>query len=376
MIDLKHDLVTNRRWTLLRLFVTLDGRSWSTVHSRSGGRMGEDKQPVKPMSNSPWNNRTSCHAVPALISGWGMAGLMAITIGVTVAMRGPLDEWPMFWQAAVGIVVGWTVLMLCAPWRLIHMFRNQRRVMRELSAVLETYFADRGTPRISKVLCERQDEIGRLARAATDICAELDACRKQRCALQRSMNEKIVRETRLATSQLHLQACTDPLTGLGNRRGMTRWLDEYFSAQGKADAWMIAMAMDIDLFKPVNDILGHETGDACLAFLGELLGMSMQNGHCAARLGGDEFLVLMTGLEVDEAHDLAQHISKLFNQMPWPHAKPQRPTLSIGLAHGEAREHQDVESIIRMADQALYASKREGRNRTTAVGTQAQQAAA
>lgn len=331
---------------------------------------------IKHMAHAPWTNRTSCHAVPALIGGWGMAGLMAITIGVTVAVRGPLSDWPAFWQGALGIVVGWTVLMLCAPWRLIHMFRNQRRVMRELSATLEIYCAERGTPRVSKDLRERHDEIGRLARAANDICAELDACRKQRCALQRSMNDKIVRETRLATSQLHAQACTDPLTGLGNRRGMTRWLDEYFAEQDKTDAWMIAMALDIDLFKPVNDVLGHETGDACLAFLGELLSMSMQHGHCAARLGGDEFLVLMTGLDVDEAHELAQHIATLFNQMPWPHAEPQRPTLSIGLAHGAARSHDDVEQIVRMADQALYASKRKGRNQTTAVGAQSTQKAA
>lgn len=294
-----------------------------------------------------------------------MAGLMAITIAVTVAVRSPLDHWPTFWQAAIGISIGWTVLMLCAPWRLIHMFRNQRRVMRQLAANLEVYGGARGTPRMSQELRDRSDEIGRLARATADICAELDACRKQRGALQRSMNDHVVRETKLATSHLSQQACTDPLTGLGNRRGMTRWIEEYFAGKRDGDAWMIAMTLDIDLFKPVNDLLGHEAGDQCLAFLGELLSMANQHGHCAARLGGDEFLVLMTGVEIDDGHALARHVSTLFNQMPWPHTKPQRPTLSIGLAQGPARHPDDVEPILRCADEALYASKRKGRNQMT-----------
>lgn len=296
-----------------------------------------------------------------------MAGLMAITIAVTVAVRSPFDHWPTFWQGAIGIAVGWTVLMLCAPWRLIHMFRNQRRVMRQLAANLEVYSNGRGTPRVNQELRNRSDEIGRLARAAADICAELDACRKQRGALQRSMNDHVARETKLATSHLHMQACTDPLTGLGNRRGMTRWIEEFFAGDRDCDEWMIAMTVDIDLFKPVNDMLGHETGDACLAFLGELLSMSVHHGHCAARLGGDEFIVLMAGVDIEDGHALAKHISMLFNQMSWPHTKAQRPTLSIGLAHGTAREPSDVEAIMRAADQALYVSKRNGRNQATMV---------
>ena len=344
--------------------------------TRPGSGASGQASPIFIMAQSRWTTYKSCHAVPALIGGWGMAGLMAITVAVTVSIRGPFDGWPAFWQGATGIAVGWTVLMLCAPWRLIHMFRNQRRVMRELAATLESFAAARGTPRPSRDLRQRSDEIGRLARAAADVCTELDACRKQRSALQRSMNDHIVRETRLATSQLHQQACTDPLTGLGNRRAMTRWLEDYFAVSGQRDAWMIAMAVDIDLFKPVNDLLGHETGDACLAFLGELLGMSMQDGHCASRLGGDEFLVLMTGVELDEADALAKHISALFNQMPWPHSTPQRPTLSIGLAHGAARRPDDIDAIVRAADQALYNSKRKGRNRTTLIGREQDEAAA
>jgi len=307
----------------------------------------------------------TAHTVPALIGGWGMAGLMGMTIAVTVALRNPLDGLGVFLEALLGISAGWAVLMLCAPWRLLRLFRDQRRIVRRIAAQLEAAVESRAAPGLSDALTTRPDALGRMARAAECITGELDACRKQRRALQRSMHERIDRETRRATADLHQQASTDPLTRLDNRRGMNRWLTELFADTTERRARLVALVVDIDLFKPVNDTLGHDVGDACLSFLGELLSTTISAGHCAARLGGDEFVVLMPETQLEDARWTADRITALFRQMPWPYSEPNRPTLSIGLAAGSAASHDEVEHIIRTADQALYASKRGGRGCTT-----------
>lgn len=316
------------------------------------------------MSNHQQRNQSG-HAVSALIGGWGMAGLMGLTLAVTVALRGPFDTLPTFVQGLLGIAAGWTILMLCAPWRLLSLFRHQRRTIGRLAAQLESISADRACPRLPHELLTRQDEIGRLCRAVQDVACELDNCRRQRRSLQKSMNHRITSETRRATAQLHSQATTDPLTGLGNRRHVHRWVTEMLDGDdaARADTTLVAMAVDIDLFKPVNDLLGHDAGDECLTFLGELLRSSIRHGHCAARLGGDEFIVLMTDISVEQAGVVAERLSTLFAQMPWPHLEPRRPTLSIGLAEATAAQHDDIEALIRAADQALYTSKRNGRGR-------------
>jgi diguanylate cyclase (GGDEF)-like protein len=117
------------------------------------------------------------------------------------------------------------------------------------------------------------------------------------------------------------------------------------------------------LFKQVNDTLGHEVGDRCIEFLGELLMSGLRQEDRAARLGGDEFVVLMPGQRVDEAERAAARLASLFAQMPWTHEQPPRPTLSIGLAEVWPGELDDPMELIHRADEALYAAKRGGRNR-------------
>ncbi len=317
--------------------------------------------------SKPSQRNNSGHAVPALIGGWGMAGLMSLTIAVTVAVRGPFDSLPLAVQGLLGISAGWTILMLCAPWRVLKLFRNQRRVIRQLAAHLESQAVDRASVRVPNALMERDDEIGRLSRAVFEVSRELESCRRQRRSLHKSMNHRITTETRRATAELHSQATTDPLTGLGNRRYLHRWVSLLMSCDDQPcqGDTLVAMAIDIDLFKPVNDVLGHDAGDACLSFLGELLRSSTRQGTCAARLGGDEFIVLMSNLSVQQAAAVAERISTLFAQMPWPHSQPSRPTLSIGVAEAEAFDHDAVDALIRLADQSLYQSKRSGRGRVT-----------
>ena len=121
------------------------------------------------------------------------------------------------------------------------------------------------------------------------------------------------------------------------------------------------MLIDVDHFKKINDELGHEAGDECLVFLANLLQSSLRGGDHALRIGGDEFIVLMPGLESDQARAVAERLSVLFSQMPWSHPKPPPPTLSIGLATAGPGQLRDPNELIRRADAAMYAAKRQGR---------------
>ena len=256
---------------------------------------------------------------------------------------------------------------MCAVAGAADLFRNQRRVIRQLAAHLESQTADRANVRVPSELLQRNDEIGRLSRAVSEASRELENCRRQRRSLHKSMNHRITAETRRATAELHSQATTDPLTGLGNRRYLHRWASVLLTSddvQRTCDS-LVALAIDIDLFKPVNDVLGHDAGDDCLTFLGDLLQSSIRQGHCAVRLGGDEFIVIMSEVDVQQGASVAERISMLFAQMPWPHVEPGRPSLSIGVAEHDVTSHDDVDGLIRLADQALYASKRGGRGRVT-----------
>ena len=100
--------------------------------------------------------------------------------------------------------------------------------------------------------------------------------------------------------------------------------------------------------------------------IGEILQSSVRSRDVAIRLGGDEFLVLLPGSGIREAAAFADRISGLIAGSPWESSSVHRPTLSVGIAIMPESGSDDLELLLRRADQALYTSKRAGRNRVTA----------
>src|SRR4051812_45157086 len=94
------------------------------------------------------------------------------------------------------------------------------------------------------------------------------------------------------------EALVDPLTGLANRRGLHRRLEE---ALGEPDARAALLLLDVDAFKDVNDTLGHDAGDLVLRQVARRLEHVALEADLLARVGADEFAVLLTGEEADEA---------------------------------------------------------------------------
>ncbi|WFE30805.1 bifunctional diguanylate cyclase/phosphodiesterase [Solwaraspora sp. WMMD791] len=163
----------------------------------------------------------------------------------------------------------------------------------------------------------------------------------------------------LANREAHYRnlAYTDPLTGLANRRALLRELYDW-AADARPGG---LIALDLDGFKTVNDMQGHDVGDAVLIEVGRRLAAEVGGAGVAARLGGDEFAVLLPVADAEAAHRLGARLLAVLNE-PYPHDKgPIYVSASIGMACRSTAP--DVPTLLRNADLALRAAKQRGKNR-------------
>lgn len=166
---------------------------------------------------------------------------------------------------------------------------------------------------------------------------------------------KHVEENRLQIDDLQQQASTDPLTGLLNRRGFTLlWQRAMVHSAATGNA-LAVMLIDIDHFKSLNDQHGHERGDEALVKLAKALGAITRKGDFVCRLGGDEFVLAAPGSDAKGLENLAQRLQQQLQQAT------QDMSLQISVGIAAAPQH-PVEELLRLADQALYRSKQQGRN--------------
>ena len=160
---------------------------------------------------------------------------------------------------------------------------------------------------------------------------------------------------------LHSLAHTDPLTGLLNRRGLNTTLTAALHNCTPEKILAVYM-LDLDAFKLVNDQFGHDVGDELLEIVASRLLATMRTGDGIARLGGDEFVVLAGGLQ-NEA--LATELgSKLLHAIGEPFALSQH-TCHVGVTIGYTLAPLDglhAETLLKLADAAMYAGKQSGRN--------------
>lgn len=223
----------------------------------------------------------------------------------------------------------------------------------EESALIEAFNAgidDYVTTPISlKVLLAR-------IRAGQRIITLQQEVEKERKDLQRYIAELAV-----ANRRLELMANTDVLTGLSNRRySLNRLEQEWTSAQRNKRPISVLM-LDLDHFKSVNDTFGHDAGDLVLIQAAKVIKKCVRATDIPCRLGGEEFLVILPSTDGKEALLLAERIRKMIeaNQANVPLTKPM--TVSIGAACSTNGKISGKE-LITLADEALYAVKREKRN--------------
>ncbi len=162
---------------------------------------------------------------------------------------------------------------------------------------------------------------------------------------------------------MSLRARTDPLTGLLNRRAFLEDLPRHIDRLNHEGTPGALMYADLDNFKPVNDRLGHDVGDRVLCETARMLRNLVRPTDLVARLGGDEFAVWMNGSDertaVERAEALRVNVPRELARIAGCGATP--PSLSIGIAIRRSSSAEDIESLMRRADQAMYQVKRTGR---------------
>ena len=156
--------------------------------------------------------------------------------------------------------------------------------------------------------------------------------------------------------QTHLQAATDSLTGLINRRTVENDVRELIHRGG---GFCLAMG-DLDHFKTLNDTHGHEAGDRALRLFARVMKSSLRQNDLISRFGGEEFVVVLPDLDAEAAVGALQRAQEqLLLALAQGNVAPF--TVSFGLAHSDASN--SFEELVRLADHALFQAKREGRNR-------------
>lgn len=190
--------------------------------------------------------------------------------------------------------------------------------------------------------------------------------RVRQLELERLVTEK-TEALRQANEHLSRLSMVDPLTGLANRRRLEEVLEVEWRRAERSAQWLAILMADIDAFKAYNDSVGHLAGDRCLAAVARTLAeCANRPADLVARYGGEEFLVLLPGLDGDQAMALAERMRQACESTQMPHpASPAAAvvTISVGAAAAIPRAGQGVEALIELADEALYRAKQEGRNR-------------
>jgi len=171
-----------------------------------------------------------------------------------------------------------------------------------------------------------------------------------------------------ANNKLAQLAFHDPLTGLKNRLNLERDIENAIRRNKEHKAPFAALMFDIDWFKKVNDEHGHDVGDKVLVEVSNILLTSVREEDKVYRAGGEEFVILLNRINLEESMKIAEkirsvvetHVCKV-NDLEFS------KTISCGLYHSSLLVVSDVQSVLKLIDIALYASKANGRNKITKV---------
>jgi diguanylate cyclase (GGDEF)-like protein len=163
-------------------------------------------------------------------------------------------------------------------------------------------------------------------------------------------------------------AHTDSLTGLWNRRGFEPFLDQAMARCHRTGENIAVLLCDVDHFKSINDVHGHDAGDEALQAVARAILTVIRPSDLAARLGGDELAILLSGCDAAGAERMATRLRQVLTTSVSSTSHVPPPTLSIGIADVAATFPAAPgttarERILRAADEALYGAKKAGRNR-------------
>ncbi len=180
----------------------------------------------------------------------------------------------------------------------------------------------------------------------------------------RAQLKQFAAELAISNRKLEHYALTDQLTALNNRRAGMNFLAQAWGSASRSGLPLAVMMIDIDHFKDINDSHGHEAGDQVLREIAACIKRSSRKDDFVCRIGGEEFLVICQNAELKSTFQAAERLRHIMRDLEIEVATCRvKITISIGVAVREA-SLPDEASLIRAADNALYAAKQAGRDRT------------
>lgn len=201
-------------------------------------------------------------------------------------------------------------------------------------------------------------EVFKLSQALSGMTAQLLRANEE---MQKQVHRR-TQELQAANAELQRQANTDALTQLLNRRGFDTQATLALALARRSGRPLSMISLDIDFFKSVNDQFGHDAGDSVLANLADILRQRTRQADIVARIGGEEFALLLPDTSASAAQQLAQELLESIERTPIPTVG--HITVSAGVSSLRSEEAcDDLHSMIKRSDEALYEAKRAGRNR-------------
>jgi diguanylate cyclase (GGDEF)-like protein/PAS domain S-box-containing protein len=207
------------------------------------------------------------------------------------------------------------------------------------------------------------------ARLYQENLRQAEQLREANVELERRVTERTA-ELEKAMEALHRLAVEDTLTGLANRRRFNDAMDEEIRRGRRGRTALSLLMCDVDFFKRYNDAYGHQGGDDCLRMVGAVMrDVFKRAGELPARYGGEEFTVILPGVAKEQATRMGERLRKAIADRAMPHKGSEVApcvTISIGIATAsELADGIDADWFVARADDALYKSKANGRNRVT-----------
>ena len=184
-------------------------------------------------------------------------------------------------------------------------------------------------------------------------------------AIEFFTDESVLTTAQERAAELEHLVLTDPLTELPNRRYLDIAVPSRLEEARRYEQGLGVAFVDIDHFKAVNDRYGHETGDKALRMVAGTLAANLRTSDIICRFGGEEFVLLFTHNQPAELEATCERLITLVgaSSLDIGHAAPLSVTISIGAT--AARPGDDPDSLLSRADELLYRSKQDGRNRVT-----------
>lgn len=163
-----------------------------------------------------------------------------------------------------------------------------------------------------------------------------------------------------AKKELETLALIDKLTNLFNRRKIDECLYLEVEKSKRFNTSLSIIMIDIDYFKKINDTFGHQTGDLVLQKMAEIIKTNTRNIDCCGRYGGEEFMIVCPGTPIDGAMTLAEQIRKAVDEYTFETVSH----LTVSLGVSSYIDCDDMMTLIKRSDEALYMAKLEGRNKS------------